>query len=64
MILDIGILITIVGIVMKIEDIIYSFVVMVCLTWAVYTVANSYAPEHKPSKQIEQEELIEISEVK
>lgn len=48
---------------MKIEDIIYSFVVMMCLTWAVYTVASKYEPEHNPSKQIEQEELIEISRV-
>lgn len=48
---------------MKLDEIVYSFVVMVCLTWAVYTVANKYAPTVPNKPQVEQQELIEITRV-
>ncbi len=47
---------------MKIEDIVYGVVVMMCLTWATVTVVNKYAPEVPKNPQVEQE-LIEIIKV-
>jgi hypothetical protein len=47
---------------MKISEIIYSVVVMICLTWAVYTVATKYAPAVPEPQRVEQE-LIEINRV-
>lgn len=47
---------------MKVDEIIYSVVVMICLTWAVYTVATKYAPAVPQNQQVEQE-LIEINRV-
>ena len=43
----------------KLSEIVYSVVVMVCLTWAIYTVAVNYAPKTVEKPQIENE-LIEI----
>lgn len=47
---------------MKVDQIIYSVVVMICLTWAVYTVAIKYAPAVPEPQRVEQE-LIEINRV-
>lgn len=46
----------------KLSEIIYSVVVMVCLTWAVYIVAVNYAPKTIEKPQVENE-LIEIKRV-
>lgn len=48
---------------MKLDEIVYSFVVMVCLTWVVYTIADVYAPKIPNRPQVEQQELIEITRV-
>lgn len=52
-----------IGCVVKIDELVYSVVVMVCLTWAVYTVAANYAPKAPDKPQVEQQELIEITRV-
>jgi hypothetical protein len=49
----------------KIEYIIYSVIVMICLTWAIIVIGDAYKPQQEPIQhsQVEQEELIEINKV-
>ena len=47
----------------KLDEIIYSVIVMICLTWAIFTIAKTYQPPIEQKPQIEQEELIEITKV-
>ncbi len=46
----------------KLEDVLYTVVAMICLTWAAIVVADSYAPK-QPKKQPPIEEIVEINKI-